>query len=118
MAHTNIWPATALLASLFAAQAGEQTATLQEEKVDLQDRVEALEATVAQTTAYLQSQAKAQGDLVKALAESESAGFTYGINPESREILLKGLRDQAQAAQTSVPGTEETAEPGDGGRRR
>ena len=52
---------------------------------------------------YLESQAKAAKAMADALDQSEQAGFTYGINPESRQILLRGWREQLGAAQQAVP---------------
>jgi hypothetical protein len=37
------------------------------------------------------------------LDESEKAGFTYGINASSRELLLSGWRDQLAAQQENLP---------------
>lgn len=79
------------------------------EKDALEGRVEALEARVEAVEGYLQQQAAAAEKLSKALEESRSAGFTYGINPESREVLLEGLGQAASAARKKVPGK---AEPG------
>ena len=44
------------------------------------------------------------------LDDSEKNGFTYGINPDSRHILLKGWRDQLAAMQKDVP--KAAAKPG------
>jgi hypothetical protein len=73
-------------------------------------RVEALSTEVADlkkeltaTVTYLEEQSKAANSMASALDESEKAGFTYGINPDSRHILLKGWRDQLAAAQKDVP---------------
>lgn len=73
-------------------------------------RVEALSTEVADlkkelvaTVTYLEEQSKAASAMAGALDESEKAGFTYGINPDSRHVLLKGWRDQLAAAQKDVP---------------
>jgi hypothetical protein len=78
-------------------------------------RVEALSTEVADlkkqltvTVTYLEEQSKAAASMVSVLDESERAGFTYGINPDSRHILLKGWHDQLAAAQKDVP-TQGTA---------
>lgn len=57
-------------------------------------------ATVAK---YLDRQAKVAAEMARTLDESETAGFTYGINPDSRHILLAGWRKQLAAAQKDVP---------------
>jgi len=70
----------------------------------LEDRVVALEAKVEKIESYLGDQAKAAAALDKKLDESEKAGFTYGINPSSREALLAGFRAFTAGAQKNVPG--------------
>jgi len=42
--------------------------------------------------------------LQDALAESLEKGFTYGINPESRVVLLAGFQQFVSALQAEVPG--------------
>ena len=54
--------------------------------------------------AYVEAQARAAAELDKAFADSEEKGFTYGINPESREVLLAGLRRFTATLQDNVPG--------------
>ena len=63
------------------------------ELVALQGRVEALEA-------FARSQASAEEAFAAAAERARDAGFTAGINPRSREILLEGLRTQAKAMQS------------------
>ena len=76
----------------------------------LRDRVDALERlnrqqalTITQTTRYLEAQSKAAAALQEALARSEKEGFTFGINPRSREILLAGWRESLASAQKELP---------------
>jgi hypothetical protein len=57
-----------------------------------------------QLLAYVEAQAQAAAELDKVFAESEEKGFTYGINPESREVLLAGLRRFTATLQSNVPG--------------
>jgi hypothetical protein len=73
-------------------------------------RVEALSAEVADmkkqtagTLAYLESTAKSAAQMAAVLDESEKAGFTYGLNPDSRHILLRGWRDYLASLQKDVP---------------
>jgi len=73
-------------------------------------RIEALSTEVADTkkkmaatVKYVGQQADAAAAMVEVLAQSEQAGFTFGINPDSRHILLRGWRDQLAAAQQEVP---------------
>jgi hypothetical protein len=76
-------------------------------------RIEALSTEVgeakkkmAATVKYVDEQAKAAGVMMDVLDQSERAGFTYGINADSRHILLRGWRDQLDAAQKDVPELE------------
>lgn len=83
----------------------------------LEARVAALEAALAQekarhqetrrlleeTLAYLGRQAQASEAMLATLTASEEAGFTAGINFQSREILLRGWRDFHGTLQTDVP---------------
>ncbi len=55
--------------------------------------------------AYLQAQALASDQLKLVLADSEEKGFTYGINPDSRIVLLNGFEQFANTLGTAVPGT-------------
>ncbi len=52
---------------------------------------------------YAAEQAKAAAALIETLDASEKAGFTFGINPESRVLLLSGWRTALEAAQRDVP---------------
>jgi hypothetical protein len=61
--------------------------------------------------AYVNAQAQAAAALQLSLAESEEKGFTYGINPESREVMLAGFRQFLSTLQTDVPGTPPQAPP-------
>ncbi len=80
-------------------------------------RVEALSTDVADlkkqmatTVQYLQLQSKSAATMQTVLDDSENQGFTYGINPNSRHVLLKGWRDQLAAAQKDVPAPEAAPE--------
>jgi hypothetical protein len=52
---------------------------------------------------YAAEQAKAAGAMLETLDATEKAGFTFGINPESRVLLLNGWRTALEAAQRDVP---------------
>ena len=84
---------------------------------DLSTRVEALETSVKKLEAYAKAQAKAAEVLSAKLDDAEEEGFTYGINANSRVVLLEGLRKTAKAAQTDVPGVEEEESEEDSGER-
>jgi hypothetical protein len=96
----------------------------EEPKVDMTKKVEVLEidliatrqkaeavatelaqtkATLARIVGYLDAQAKSAAALADTLDQSEQAGFTAGINPNSRMILLSGWREHLVALQTDVP---------------
>ncbi len=108
--------ATALLVGLFAtgilapAVATRQDAVLEERVVELEEKVKALEA-------YLAQQAESAKSLSTSLDTSEKEGFTFGINPRSREVLLEGFRGLAKSLQTGAPKAEKEASD-EGGRRR
>lgn len=66
----------------------------------------AAQLRLAEIETYLQKQAASVQALGTAADASEEAGFTAGINPKSREILLDALRAQAKAAEAAVPGAK------------
>lgn len=89
--------------------------------VALEKRVEALEKQLETMTAFAEAQADAGEELLDALARSEAEGFTAGINPKSREILLAGLRAQAKAMKGGADGKSAAPKAptrGDRGRRQ
>jgi len=86
----------------------------------LREQVTALEAKVETCQQFMLRQAAAGKGLTEALARSEAEGFTAGINPRSREVLLDGLRAQAKAMQPAATSTDDKAKDSDRrqGRRR
>ena len=75
------------------------------------ERIEALASQLADTKAllaksveYIGREAKSAKALAATLDESEQAGFTFGINPDSRHILLSGWREHLSELQKNVPG--------------
>ncbi len=60
-------------------------------------RVQVLEARVQELRGTVESQQTAAAALLTSLDAAEEAGFTAGINPKSREILLGAWRAQAKA---------------------
>lgn len=52
---------------------------------------------------YAAEQAKAATAMLDVLDASEKAGFTFGINPDSRIVLLRGWREALEAARRDVP---------------
>lgn len=59
--------------------------------------------------------AQAQGAeaLARVLDDSEAKGFTFGINPDSRVVLLAGWREFATGLRTDVPKALSGDEPKD-----
>lgn len=96
-----------------AAQGGstdERVATLERElsitnarllaaEKELKDAVGLLE----QVSTYLEVQGQASDAMMTTLEASEAAGFAWGENFRSREILLAGWRDQLAAVKQSLP---------------
>ena len=75
----------------------------------MEARVEALERQVAALKVFTEAQAAAGAELIEALARCEAEGFTAGINPKSREVLLAGLRAQASAMKAGADEKEDDA---------
>ena len=91
---------------------------LEKELVATRERAESLATTLARmqvaldgTLKYLAAQAEQSKHVAKALDESEAAGFTYGINPNSRMILLAAWREQLARVQAEVPQMPPEPEP-------
>ena len=53
--------------------------------------------------AYLEAQSASAKVLASSLDVSREKGFTYGINPDSRTVLLEGFEQFTTALQTKVP---------------
>ena len=58
---------------------------------------------VEELVVYVNAQAKGAQQLAQTLAQSEEKGFTYGINPDSRIVLLKGMNSFVDSLQRNVP---------------
>ena len=110
--------ASVLLASAFAFNASarqqdpvqQRLDAMQKDILDSRTRVEQMveelkgaRKTLDEAQKYIEAQAKAAKALVEVLDAAEKAGFTFGINPESREILLKGWREELDTLQQGVP---------------
>ena len=65
------------------------------------DKLAKQETELAELKAWMAAQQAAAKAMQATLDESEQAGFTYGINPESRHALLRGWRAQLEAAGTA-----------------
>ena len=96
---------SALLATLLSFGSGPAQANQEDpNKVLALLRAEILELELQVLTcqSFMEQQAAAGKELAEALARSEAEGFTAGINPRSREVLLDGLPGQGHA----VDGTQ------------
>lgn len=63
----------------------------------------ALRTTLEGVVRYLDERSKAAANMSKALGDVESAGFTAGINPRSREVLLSSWRDFLAKENVKLP---------------
>ncbi|MBL4771311.1 MAG: hypothetical protein JKY61_09245 [Planctomycetes bacterium] len=70
-------------------------------------RVQVLEARVQEMRGTMDAQQKAASALLSSLDAAQEAGFTAGINPKSREILLQAWRAQAKAVGSPTKKKEE-----------
>lgn len=61
--------------------------------------------------AYLSAQAEAAKRLDERLKESEEKGFTFGINPESRVVLLAAFGEFSATLQNDVPSAKKPQAP-------
>ncbi len=108
--------AAAVSGLAFAKSAPEQTDSdhkieiLEKDVVASRARTEEIAAELSETRAlldatlkYLAEQSTNAKKMAQTLDDSEQAGFTFGINPDSRHILLKGWRETLAAAQKNVP---------------
>jgi hypothetical protein len=89
-----------------------QVARLEEELALVKKQAQAAElaqelattrALVDQLVAWAQLQSQAATAFETVLEDSRAKGFTFGINPESREVLLTGFHELAQSLKTGVP---------------
>jgi len=86
-------------------------AALQRDVVRLQSELALLlaaaedeEGQIDEVLEYLNAQAASAEFLQEKLADSEDKGFTWGINPDSRIVMLEGFNDFVNTLQTDVPG--------------
>jgi len=110
--------ASVLLVSAFAFNASarpqdpvqQRLDAMQKDILDSRTKVEQMveelkgaRKTLDEAQKYIDAQSKAAKAMVEVLDAAEKAGFTFGINPESREILLKGWREELDILQEGVP---------------
>jgi len=85
----------------------QRVAQLEKELAELRLQTEASNKRVEEAVVYLDKQAEGAKTILAKLTESESLGFTKGINYESREVLLAAFRsywgDASQGAPKPAP---------------
>lgn len=74
------------------AELSELRATLGKDIKALKQDARQVDAAVYDLTAYLKGQALHAAGLLDIIADSEKKGFTSGINPESRTVLVQGWK--------------------------
>lgn len=62
-----------------------------------------LDKQLESVLAYLSAQSEAAKRLDEQLKDSEAKGFTFGINPDSRTVMLAGFAEFTTTLQTDVP---------------
>lgn len=82
----------------------QQVATLREELAQVKTDLDETRALLDQTVAYLERGSEQAAEMAKVLDSAEAEGFTFGINPRSREVLLAGWRKELVERQRGVPG--------------
>lgn len=87
----------ALAAAALAFSGPAPTSAASQESAEVRALTMKVEALEKKLEAFTEAQADAGDALMDAIARSEAEGFTAGINPKSREVLLDGLRAQAKA---------------------
>lgn len=65
---------------------------------------------LTETVGYLAAQADAAAALLDAVKDAEKKGFTFGINPDSRVVLLQGFQSFCEGLQKNVPGRKVAVE--------
>jgi hypothetical protein len=102
---------TLLVGATALTHAQDQKAGLEQEVQALRQEVDTLRRDLDETHAlleeslvYLDRQSQAAASMSQVLNASEEAGFTFGINPRSRELLLEGWRAALAEQQKGLPG--------------
>ncbi len=80
-----------------------RVAGLEAELVRSMERERALEERLVRLEQYVEGLSKSSATLVATLQASEEAGFTAGINPRSRELLLAGWREHLAVLRAGLP---------------
>ena len=84
--------------------------TTRGELADAKKELEEQKKKMEEVLGYLGKQAESAKSMAKCLDACEKAGFTYGINPDSRVQMLEGWRAQLSAVQKDVPAAKKPEE--------
>ncbi len=87
-----------------AASLTQEVAALREDVAALRAELDEANALLDSTLAYLDRRSKSAAQMAGVLSASEEAGFTFGINPRSRQLLLEGWRKELSDRQKDLPG--------------
>jgi hypothetical protein len=87
----------------------ERLSVVERDLAQAKDKLAKQEAELADLRAWVAAQQAAAKVMQSTLDESEKAGFTFGINPESRRALLRGWRSQLDAAGSEAKSAPKTA---------
>jgi hypothetical protein len=90
-----------------------RVASLETELVLLKAQVSQMRASNAQFATFVRTQGESAQALLAVLDDSEQKGFTFGINPDSRIVLLSGMRNFLTSLQQNVPPLVPVAAPVD-----
>ena len=71
-----------------------------------------------QVLAYLAAQSEGAARLQEALDDSREKGFTFGINPDSRVVMLEGFGQFTSTLRTDVPAAKKPQDEGGAGQAR
>ena len=93
-----------------ALKGAKPVATDKDKPADTQG-VEAIDKQLQSVLAYLGAQAEAAKRLDAVLKDSDAKGFTFGINPDSRIVMLHGFADFTTTLQTDVPTAKKPTDP-------
>lgn len=94
----------------------ERLSVVEKDLAQAKDKLAKQEAELADLRAWVAAQQGAAKAMEATLDEAEKAGFTYGINPESRHALLRGWRSQLDAAGSDAKAAAKAAAPARGQR--
>lgn len=115
MTFRHAWTALPLALCCLGVPAQEDPQALGALQKTMQAQAAALSTAEARLTSleqYLAAQATAAQNFLAATESAQKAGFVAGINPASREILMRAWADRTQAQTENLPaGATSSASP-------